>query len=56
MVKPKESNILKGEGTLAGESMNATEYKPKKGDRYDVKRPGTSDIWKVGIHPNFLRP
>lgn len=41
-------NILSREGTMfEGESITTHEFKPKKGERMDVKRPETSEIWKV---------
>jgi hypothetical protein len=38
---------LKGDGTFMSETMTRSEYQPKQGDRYESKRPGSSDIWKA---------
>lgn len=45
--RPKDSDVLKGEGTFDVESVNRSEYKMKAGERYDAKRPHSSGIFKV---------
>ncbi|VDK30287.1 unnamed protein product [Gongylonema pulchrum] len=46
-IKPRDSNILCRDESFVPETLSATEYIPKKGERHDVKRPGESSIWKV---------
>lgn len=48
--KPKDSNILLGDGSVTGETEKGIEYVQQKGDRYEIIRPGTSDIWKVSFY------
>lgn len=54
MTKPKDSNILRGDGSFVSETVKGTEYTPKKGERYDTIRPGVSDIWKVSNFEFFF--
>lgn len=49
--RPKDSDILKGEGSFASDTHTRSEYVPKKGERYDPKKHDTSEIWKV--YTNF---
>lgn len=45
--KPKDSDILKGDGSFAEQTEKETEFTQKMGERYETVKPGTSDIWKV---------
>lgn len=47
MKRPQDSEILKSKGNFAKESSNHNDYKQKKGERFAMKRPGSSEIWKV---------
>ncbi|RCN40298.1 hypothetical protein ANCCAN_13753 [Ancylostoma caninum] len=44
--RPKDSEILKGDGSFMDKTMNQQEYVTVKGERYDIKRPKDSDILK----------
>lgn len=54
IVKPKDSDILRGDGSFTATTDKNIEYTPKKGERYDTVRPVASDIWKVVICFIFL--
>ena len=45
--RPRESNILRGEGPFHVETNQRSEYGPKRGERFEAKRPVESEIWKV---------
>lgn len=45
--KPKDSDILRGDGSFVVETDKSIEYAAKKGERYETIRPESSDIWKV---------
>lgn len=45
--KPQDSDVLHGDGSFVSESQAGSEYIAKKGERFDVKKPGESDVWKV---------
>lgn len=47
MKKPEDSNLLKGNGQMTNESTSRADFNAKKGDRFDVKKPGTSELWEV---------
>lgn len=47
--RPRESDILKGEGAIESESHTRREYQPKKGERYDARKHDSDDIWKVRL-------
>lgn len=49
-VKPKDSDILKGDGSFVTETDNSVEFIAKRGDRYEAVKQGSSDIWKVSSH------
>jgi hypothetical protein len=42
------AELLRGDGTFLGETSKNAEYQPKRGDRFEAKVQGSSDIWKVG--------
>uniref|UniRef100_A0A915N197 Uncharacterized protein n=1 Tax=Meloidogyne javanica TaxID=6303 RepID=A0A915N197_MELJA len=44
--RPRESNILRGEGPFHVETNQRSEYGPKRGERFEAKRPVESEIWK----------
>lgn len=46
---PRDSNILGGDGSFASETQKSVDFVAKKGERYQLTRPGTSDIWKVSF-------
>lgn len=52
MWKPKDSDLLRGDGSFVSETSNNLDYTAKKGERHEVVRPDASDIWKVFL--NFL--
>ena len=41
------ADLLRGDGTFVGETSKSAEFKPKKGDRFEARVQGASDIWKV---------
>lgn len=45
--RPRDSNVLKGEGAFQTQSTTRDTYKPGQAVRFDVKKPGSSDLWKV---------
>lgn len=45
--KPKDSDLLRGDGSFVAETEKKIEYALKKGERCEAVRPGTSEIWKV---------
>jgi hypothetical protein len=45
--RPKDSDILRGDGSFMSDTHNRLEYPAKAGDRYEMKTQGASDIWKV---------
>lgn len=47
ITKPRDSNVLRGEGSFASETQSGSDYTPKKGERYDIVKLETSDIWRV---------
>lgn len=51
--KPKDSNILQGDGTFETETQKSIDYIQKKGERYPVVRHDESDVWKVTKLENF---
>lgn len=52
--KPKESGILKGEGSFAQETSTSLEFTPKQGERYPVKtNKESSELWKVSKRQKF---
>ncbi|VDO45090.1 unnamed protein product [Haemonchus placei] len=44
--KPKDSGILRGDGSFTDKTMNHLEFVVTKGERYDVRRPEDSDVLK----------
>ncbi|KAL7075439.1 hypothetical protein ACQ4LE_004930 [Meloidogyne hapla] len=44
--RPRESNILRGEGPFHVETNQRSEYGPKRGERFEAKRHVESEIWK----------
>ena len=42
--RPKESGILKGEGSFTSETHKRVEFGPKRGERSEAVRPADSDI------------
>ena len=49
VVRPKDSNVLRGDGSFIAESVHAAEFGEKRADRFDARRPEPSDLWKVYI-------
>lgn len=47
--KPKDSELLKGDGNVRMITEKGENYVPKKADRYEVQKPKESDIWQVII-------
>lgn len=47
LFKPRDSNVLKGEGNFQRETSNLSDYQPNRGERYERQKPQDSDIWKV---------
>ncbi|GMT06996.1 hypothetical protein PENTCL1PPCAC_29170, partial [Pristionchus entomophagus] len=45
-VKPRDSNVLKGDGSFTGETQNQSDFRTTKGDRYDPVKHNASEIWK----------
>ncbi|VDK69838.1 unnamed protein product [Gongylonema pulchrum] len=48
--KPKDSDLLHGDGLFTAETHAGTEFTPKIGERYDAKRLTESDIWEVQVY------
>lgn len=53
VVKPKDSDILKGDGSFVSETDKNLEYTAKKGERYEAVKQGSADIWKVLVLPTY---
>lgn len=49
VVKPVDSDILKGDGSFIATTDKNAEYTFKKGERYETVKQGSSDIWKVAF-------
>lgn len=47
MIKPIDSNNLRENESFFAQTEKTIQYEPKKGERYETVRPGTSEIWKV---------
>lgn len=45
--KPKDSDLLRGEGSFTSETTKTVEYTQKRGERYETARQEASEIWKV---------
>jgi hypothetical protein len=45
--RPTDSNLLKSDDRMQGQSHSSSEFGVKKGDRFESKKHGSSDIWKV---------
>lgn len=53
--KPKDSNILRGDGSFVAQTDKGIEYTAKTGERYEVVKQGSSDIWKVCTYTVMFR-
>ena len=51
-VKPRDSDILRGEGAFARESHQMSEFGPKRVERERGKGQPESDVWAVGHNLN----
>lgn len=51
--KPKDSNLLRGDGQFIAETEKNIEYVPQKGERYEIRPQEPSDIWKVFFFDSF---
>lgn len=51
-VKPRDSDILRGDGSFISQTQNRMEFTPKKGDRFDTVKQGSADIWRVIDEPS----
>lgn len=50
MKKPQDSNVLRGEGQFDAQTVNNLDYIEGKGDRFEAKKPHSSDHWKTSGH------
>jgi hypothetical protein len=53
MLRPAESNVLKGDGSFRGETQTASDYRRTTGDRFEKRIPVTSDVLKVCLKETF---
>ena len=43
------AELLRGDGSFLSETSKSAEFQPKKGDRFEARVQGASDIWKVSV-------
>lgn len=47
--RPRDSDILRGEGPFSSKTQTEVDYVPKKGERYKAVEQTDSDVWKVSF-------